>query len=358
MNIFAEIGRLVEEKQAFTMAVLVAVQGSSPQNAGAKVLFLPNGRILGTIGGGCMEAQAQRDGLDCLRLGETRTLQLKLDDDFGWDDGLICGGSVTLFLNPLAAQSGEAFARAERARIARRRAVLGMWVSGERSGSVFLWEPGDDTEETTADTLLGTLESATVCLKETEKGLLYLEPVLPQPQLLIAGAGHIGCALSKMAALCGFDVTVVDDRRSFANPQRFPEALRTEVAEIADFVADFPVDQDTYIAVVTRGHRHDAQVLRACLGRECAYLGMIGSRRKIVVIFEEMLRLGIATPQQLARVRSPMGLALGDVEVGEIAVSILAEMIAVRRGVDTGSIRSMQYIPPMVREALEEAAPV
>jgi xanthine dehydrogenase accessory factor len=178
---------------------------------------------------------------------------------------------------------------------------------------------------------------------------LYIEPITPRPTALIAGAGHIGQALAQVLALCGFETLVVDDRPSFANRDRFPFADRVEVADIPAFFRDFTIDDSTFIAIVTRGHRNDAHVLRECIHSNAKYLGMIGSKRKIHVIFEELLREGLATPEELRRVRSPMGLTLNDSEVGEIAVSIAAEMVAIRNGADLAAIRPMQYTPNFLK---------
>jgi xanthine dehydrogenase accessory factor len=382
MQIYRELLSYIQSGQRCALATLVQTSGSSPQNAGAKVLFLPDGRIIGTIGGGCMEAEARRVGLNCLRKQAPALFDLRLDEDFGWDDGLICGGSVRIFICPFPERSARTYQAAVEAAERRKRAALYTVIRGseewvgrallvEEDGGVIGaeclchlldWLPGAslsplEGEPGTSRGETWLLEATRMVLaagRETvvnlEEGLsLYIEPILPRPTLLIAGAGHIGAALAQIGALCGFEVIVVDDRASFANRERLPFADRVVVEDIPRFVNEFPIDADTYIVIVTRGHRHDAHVLRECIGSNAKYIGMIGSKRKICVIYEELLRQGLATKEQLRRVHSPLGLTLGDQEVGEIAVSIAAELIAVRRGADLNAIRSMQYTPPFLK---------
>jgi xanthine dehydrogenase accessory factor len=161
---------------------------------------------------------------------------------------------------------------------------------------------------------------------------VYLEPILPRPVLLIMGAGHVGTALTHVAARIGFEVVVVDDRASFANKERLPDADQVIVDSVVEVARRWPKTPETYVVLVTRGHRNDAVALREVIGSPCAYIGMIGSRRKVLTIYEEFLAEGIATPEQLARIHAPIGLDIGALTVDEIAVSIAAELIVVRRG--------------------------
>jgi xanthine dehydrogenase accessory factor len=352
-QIYRQLLTLIESGRPCALATLVSTSGSSPQNAGAKVLFLPDGRIIGTIGGGCMEAEARRVGLDCLRKQTPKLFQLRLDDDFGWDDGLICGGTVNIFINPYPERSKEAYAAALETAERREKAALCTVVEGDEAlvGTTSLLKASGEGLEALREAAASALEAGREKLVRLEDGrAVYVEPILPRPTALIAGAGHIGAALAQILSLCGFEVVVVDDRPSFANTDRLPFADRVVVDDIPRFVREFPVNEDTYVVVVTRGHRHDAHVLRECIHSNAKYIGMIGSKRKIVVIFEEMLREGLASREELLRVHSPMGLALGDREVGEIAVSIAAEIIAVRNGVDLDAIKPMQYTPPFLME--------
>jgi xanthine dehydrogenase accessory factor len=361
---FQEICEAVERGEACALATLVSTSGSSPQNTGAKLLVLQNRRILGTIGGGCMEAEARRVALDSLRKRKPVLFSLRLDDDFGWDDGLICGGKVDIFINPLVDRSADIYRKALEAANRRDKTAVVTILTGKRAGASCLTDAdgnisGECAPEFEAAVRAAALEGIELgreARKELAEGVeAFIEPILPRPTLLIAGAGHIGSAMAQIASLCGFEVVVVDDRPSFANRDRLPWADRVVVDDIPTFVRDFRIDRDTYVAIVTRGHRHDAQVLRECVRSEARYVGMIGSKRKIVVIFEEMIEQGLATREELLRVRSPMGLTIGDREVGEIAVSIMAEIVAVRNGADLDAVRTMPYSPPFLRSELTTA---
>jgi xanthine dehydrogenase accessory factor len=149
---------------------------------------------------------------------------------------------------------------------------------------------------------------------------------------VLCGGGHIGCAIGKLAAWCGFNVIAIDDRATFANKERFPDAAKIIVDDPAKIVKDLHYDEDTYICIVTRGHLHDAVILREVIHSKAAYIGMIGSKRKVRTIMEQFIKDGIATAEEFRRVHSPMGLAIRSISVEEIAISVLAELTAVRRG--------------------------
>jgi xanthine dehydrogenase accessory factor len=363
-RIYRELTSLIDNGQNCALATLVSTSGSSPQNAGAKVIFLPDGRILGTIGGGCMEAEARRVGLDCIRTKTYKLFDLRLDDDFGWDDGLICGGQVNIFVDPSPERSREAYFAAVDAADSHRTAALCTFVrgGGDLVGMTFLADaegkivPGQEVDalnpwiaSAIAKSVPATLEAGKERLVPFEDGsAVYIEPILPRPTVVIAGAGHVGAALGQIMALCGFEVVIVDDRPSFANMNRLPFADRAIVEDIPGFLRSFPISDQTYFVIVTRGHRHDAHCLREVVKSKAKYIGMIGSKRKICVIYEELLKDGMATAEELKRVHSPLGFDIGSREVGEIAVSIAAELVAVRRGVDPSTVKSLKYTPPFV----------
>src|SRR5262249_42887579 len=211
-------------------------------------------------------------------------------------------------------------------------------------GATCLVRAGDDTVGAIADPGLRTALEGTAAALMAEgreeprrvaikdAGLtVYFEPLLPPPVLLIAGAGHVGAAVCHFAARAGFAVSVVDDRPSFANRERLPDAEKVLAEDIVATVRAWPKTADSYFVIVTRGHRHDAVVLREVINAPVAYIGMIGSRRKILTVYKEFLEQEIATAEELARVHAPVGLDIGAVSVDEIAISIVAELIRVRR---------------------------
>jgi xanthine dehydrogenase accessory factor len=395
-SFFHEILAHLEGEQPFALGTVVHTSGSTPQKAGARAIFLPDGRVHGTLGGGCMEMEARRRALEMISTGinmETRRhegsaetdlreagqpdgsasapehlnthtpehllLNLHLDDDFGWDDGLICGGSSQIFLqriDPAAERSNPAlptpntrsvYAAAVALKAKRRRAMLAMLVEapspGDVGGTLLVPEEGpvfgalgnnalvEELTETARRLLAEGGEAPRYLALAGGAARAYFEPILPRPVLLILGAGHIGTALTHFGARIGFEVVVTDDRASFANRERLPDADEVIVDSVVNLLRRWPKTPETYVVLVTRGHRNDAVALREVIGSPCAYIGMIGSRRKVLTIYDEFLAEGIATPEQLARVHAPVGLDIGALTVDEIAVSIAAELIAVRR---------------------------
>jgi len=345
-NLYREIVRLYDEKTAFALGTVVHTSGSTPQKIGARAVFLPGGEILGTLGGGCMEAEARRRGLRLVQGGASEVLDLHLDDDFGWDDGLICGGTAQILLQPRPDDQEHVYRAALDLQAGRQRGVFALITAGgaDQLGGALLFRDGATTVGALGDTSLeSAVQNAAGALLEAggeeprrvklgDLGVtVYLEPLLPKPVCFIAGAGHIGGALSHYAARCGFEVAIVDDRPSLCNPERLPDAAHVLVGDIVESVRDWPKTPDTYFVIVTRGHRHDAVVLREVVKAPVAYLGMIGSKRKILTIYDEFVRDGLATPEELARIHAPIGLDIGALSVEEIALCIAAELVLARR---------------------------
>jgi len=345
-TLYQDVMALLERREPFALATVVYTSGSTPQKAGAKAVFLPDGRILGTLGGGCMEMEARRRGLELIGGGDPVFFDLHLDDDFGWDDGLICGGTAQIFIQPMRAASPEVYAAALALHEAHGRGPLALVVQGgpaealgqplliRDDGSVTGALPAGPLAESLVRETLSVLETGDEAprrLKLADGIVAYLEPMLPHPTLVIAGAGHVGGALVHYASRVGFEVVVIDDRASLCNRERLPEATETIADNIVEAVRRYPKTPDTYFVIVTRGHRNDAVVLREVIHEPVAYIGMIGSKRKILTIYEEFSTEGIATADELARVHAPIGLDIGSISVEEIALSIAAELIAVRR---------------------------
>jgi xanthine dehydrogenase accessory factor len=341
--IYQELAGLLERKEPLAFAVLVETKGSTPQKCGAKAIFLPDGRVIGTLGGGCLEAETRQKALRALETGESFTFKAVLDDDFGWDDGLICGGSVQTFVqpNPPSSKVWQALLAESSTR---QRRVLATITTGDHAGkrALFASEQLIVADDLPADLLseLSTKSAGLLQEPEPEPALfalrhslfVYFEPILPKPVLVICGGGHVGCAIGKLAAWSRFDVVAIDDRASFANKERFPDASKIIVDDPAKVMKDFPLDADSYVCIVTRGHRHDAVILKEVIHSKAGYIGMIGSKRKVRTVMEGFINEGAATAEDFRRVRTPMGLAIHSLTVEEIAVSVVSELIAVRRG--------------------------
>lgn len=345
-SLYDQIVQLYTTGQSFALGTVVYTTGSTPQKIGARAVFLPGGEILGTLGGGCMEAEARRRGLQLARGGEAELLELHLDDDFGWDDGLICGGIAHILLQPKPEEQEAVYRAALQLKADRGRGVFALvTVSGTgalgravlvRTDAPTIGDLGDAALQAAVEEAARGLlqenreEPRRVRLRDLD-ATVYLEPLLPRPVCFIAGAGHIGAALSHYAARCGFEVAIVDDRPSLCNAERLPDVEHVLVGDIVETVRAWPKTPDTYFIIVTRGHRHDAVVLREVVKAPLAYLGMIGSKRKILTIYDEFVRDGLATPEELARIHAPIGLDVGALTVDEIALCIAAELILVRR---------------------------
>ncbi len=254
MNLYEEIVKLQREGRRAAVATIVNSRGSIPSFQSAKMLVRDDGSIAGTIGGGCVEAEVWQAAREVISQEKPRTLTFDLNQDPKYDTGLVCGGTLEIFI----------------------------------------------------------------------------EPVLPFPLLYIFGAGHVALELFKAARNAGFECIVTDDRDAYANVERFPNALKIIARDFNEAIAELTPSESSYVVIATRGHRDDMRVLRWAVQTPARYIGMVGSKRKAITVFRELAREGI-DPALFERVHSPVGLDIGAVTPEEIAVSIVAELIAVRR---------------------------
>lgn len=288
----------LDRGEPFALGVISGVKGSSPQKLGAKALFFADGRIVGTMGGGCLEAEIRDRARRALLTGQPATFDLVLDHDFGWDDGLICGGKVNGLILPRAAEAA------------------GLWRELAGSSEPRTW---------------GVRKDFTIAWADTGHGdWLYRETVTPPCALWIAGSGHVAQAVAPLALALDFEVTVFDDRPSLANHHCFPPATKFRVDHWDNLLGAPLPARPAFGLIVTRGHQHDALVLRDWIHRPFVFLGMIGSQRKRRIIVESFIEQGIATAEQLHRVACPVGLPIDAVSVEEIAVSIMAQYVRKR----------------------------
>jgi len=350
MNLYSKLVTLIDANAPFAFAAVVTATGSTPQKAGAKAIFEPSGAIHGTLGGGCLEAESRRRALDALDNGVPLLFDLRLDDDYGWDDGLICGGNVQVFIDPVPAKNRQAYEQAAALIREGRRGVLVVLAEGSGGdvGTALCWTedtPAPSASAVGAEQLQACLDKGRPQLVPLDGGSYYLEPIERTPTLLIAGGGHVGQATARVASWLGFDVTVIDDRPAFTQASLYPDGVRTICGDIPKEVGAFPINSTTYILIVTRGHRHDGVVLKECIHSPAAYIGMIGSRRKVHVIRKGFIEEGIATAADFERIHAPVGLDIGALSVEEIAVSIAAELVAVRRK-KSGAVKPMaEFVP-------------
>ena len=254
MDIFDEIVRLRNLGQKCAVATIVQVNGSIPSYESAKMVVREDGSMLGTIGGGCVEAEVWNAAREVIATERPKQMKFSLGQDAAYDNGLICGGQLEVFV----------------------------------------------------------------------------EPVVPNPKAFIFGAGHISKSLSKVANLAGFASIIVDNRETYANSERFPEAEQVLAEEYADVFPKLDIRDTSYVIIVTRGHRDDMLVLQWAVNTQARYIAMIGSRRKVISVIKELEREGLPHGA-FERIHAPMGFEIGAITPEEIAVSVVAEMIAVRR---------------------------
>ncbi|MGQ0733005.1 MAG: XdhC family protein [Acidobacteriota bacterium] len=255
-EVFAALGEALAQGEDVALVTIVAANGSTPQRVGAKMLVYADGRVIGTIGGGCYENEALWKAREALKTRKACTVRYELADEFAAESGLICGGQMEVFI----------------------------------------------------------------------------EPIEPSPTVYVFGAGHVGQFVGRVANDAGFRVHVVDDRAQFANRERFPTAADIVVDDIPAWLARTTLPSSAYVVIVTRGHRHDLDALRALAPRQLRYLGLIGSRAKVKRLYDALLEEGSVPVESFESIHAPIGLDIGAVTPQEIAVAIVAELIAVRRG--------------------------
>ncbi len=254
-EVFEALNAALERGEDAALVTIVSANGSTPQRVGAKMLVFPDGRMVGTIGGGCYENDAFWKAKEAIQTRKPQLVKYDLNDDFAQENGLVCGGQMQV----------------------------------------------------------------------------YIEPLESTPRLYVVGAGHVGYNLAKLAATIGFKIHVLDDREKFANQERFPEAESVVVETIPAWLQTADIPSSAYVVIVTRGHTYDLDALRSLAKRDLRYLGLIGSKAKVKRIYDALLEEGMPA-EYLQRVHAPVGLDIGAVSPEEIAVAILAELIAVRRG--------------------------
>jgi xanthine dehydrogenase accessory factor len=258
MDVYEELVRLRRLGRKCALATIIEGRGSIPSYETAKLLVRDDGSMTGTIGGGCVEAEVWNAAREAIETERPKRLTFNLGQDAAYDNGLICGGQLDV----------------------------------------------------------------------------YVEPIVPQPRAFIFGAGHISKSLAQIAGIAGFATVVIDDRETFANRDRFPDADEVVAGVYEEIFPRLGIHESSYVIIVTRGHRDDMRVLRWAVGTPARYIAMIGSKRKVISVVKELEKEGIPRAS-FERIHAPMGLEIGAVTPEEIAVSVAAEMVAVRRKADS-----------------------
>jgi xanthine dehydrogenase accessory factor len=329
------------------LATILAVRGSSPRHVGTRFILKTDGAIEGTIGGGLFEANVREAAQRSLIEKVSGRLLFSFMGNDASSDQMICGGEADVLLEYVAADKSVTPQIIDVLRKITKSRAQGILVTGVslRHGE-FSGKPVPHLLLHHAGASIGGFPGDLEVMKNLPEprrlkaaqlvetpGILQsvlIEPIYPRGTVYIFGAGHVGTSLAHLAGFVNFEVVVLDDRSEFADFQRFPESKKVCVLEsFEESFSTLPVDEDSYIVIVTRGHLHDKTVLRQALGTKACYLGMIGSRRKTKLIFDSLLMEGF-TPDDIRRVHAPIGLPIGGETPEEIGVSIVAEMISVR----------------------------
>lgn len=364
-DIFTEAQRLHSTQAPFVLATLVRTQGSTPQKPGAKLLVRPDGTIVGTLGGGCVEAEVWQESKQVLEQGgHPAVRRFTLSDELAAASGMVCGGTMDILIDPVlsrrpllehaqeviaALDGGPGVAIASRVAGTDLGAALLIREDGSQAGTL-----GHDALDTTAAKHARELMAYGRCgLVKADSGEeLFIESFTSPPQLVVAGGGHIAKALAPLAKSLGFKVVIADDRAEYANSERFPQADEIYVAHLVDSIKSMRITPNTAIVVATRGHKLDDVALLEAARSPAGYVGLVGSQRKTLLIFEHLVQEGIPV-ERLEQVHAPVGLDIGARTPEEIALSILAEVEMVRLG---GSGRSLKLPGKLLQKALEKAA--
>ncbi len=347
-DIYIEIVRALEKKEKVALATLVNRVGSAPRAVGARYLVKGDGTSSGSIGGGCVEAEVWQEAQRIMEKGEGRVLHFELTSEQLAEGGLICGGNMDIFLEPLQEDFLPIYQEAARIRQKGGSAILATLISvddafPQRKGSKALVKTSGEK----IGFLLGEMElekkilrEGEILLKEKKPKVLVLsfenrrmdvllEPIFSEPTVYLFGGGHISEQVAPLARKVHFKVVVIDDREMFANRERFPDADKVIVSEFEKSFDQLHIDDSSYIVIVTRGHLFDGFVLGQAIKTNAYYIGMIGSKKKIRTLYQNLMENGI-TQEALDRVYAPIGIDINSETPEEIAVSIVAELIKVR----------------------------
>jgi xanthine dehydrogenase accessory factor len=332
-QIYVKIAEFLRAGKKFALAVVMKDAGSTPRKAGTKAIIDEEGSIWGTIGGGLLESDARKLAVAAIASGKPSVFDFKFAGKSAGEDDPVCGGNMRILIDPTPIRWTSVYLRVAQALAERRRGVL-QRVINEWGVATAFYTRGcikDEDDQFIDAVRRASGEGAVYFWHEEQQVEGLAEPIIPAPLLLIGGGGHVGQALARAAHLVGFDVVVIDDREDFSDPSLFGEGIRCRRGAFRDVLLEFPIDEDTYIALVGRGHKVDGKALLSCLNSPAAYIGMMGSRRKVALVKKEFIDGMLIDEEGWKKIHAPIGLDIGAQTVPEIAASIVAQMIAVRR---------------------------
>lgn len=341
MELYSLIIEMLEQGRPVAMARIINLKGSAPRSTGVSCILTDEGRLYGTIGGGSLEYQVQQKTIEIIKSKKSVLFEFTMGGEDVSDSQMLCGGEATIYIEPLTPDNSETLEVYRRLSRIRRNGQTGSLITRIATGTDaavigqrrLICKNGEEYGELEIPgQLVGTPGSGVARLRrENDSGsrVFFIEPFGLPDKVIIFGGGHVSTCLAPLLKPLGFSTTVVDDRREFANANRFPEADHIYAVSFNQVFDLFQTDSSTYIVIVTRGHKHDKEVLAESLRRPTAYIGMIGSRKKREAIYRALLEEGF-TSSQLVAVYSPIGIDILSETPEEIAVSITAELIRVR----------------------------
>ena len=348
-NIYLKIPNQFEVSSTLVLATVTRTLGSTPQKPGSSALFGKKGLITGTVGGGIVEGKIQIIALELSITKESGHFHYNLANDIANTEDAICGGQISILVDANPENSLPVFEQLKESLANRIPGVLITMVTGATERTVIInrywisetFKPSIPVEflekiEPVAISLLSAGDQSD--FREMElfipgkepSSLFFLEPIFPRPHLVIAGAGHIGKALSHLAHRLEFEITVIDDRPEFANHTNIPDADHIICKDIGETMKELVKNADIYVVIVSRGHKDDAAALKHCIVSDLKYTGMIGSKKKISAMRNHFIENSLATPSQWAKIYAPVGIDIQSQTVEEIAISIAAQLVQVR----------------------------
>ena len=368
---------ILKDGQPCVVATVVRTKGSTPQKAGAMLLVREDGSGLGTLGGGCVEGDIWFAAKEILRRnGGPEFKDYFLNEDIAARDGLVCGGTMYFYLEPLredneflsigneivnAYDGGNPVSLATVVNAADKPgggASLGAKLLLRMDGSVSgtLGSPELDNQALEIAKRVAEIGN-TESIATADGTEIFVEGFTTPPTLVMVGGGHVGKATADLAHFLGYRVLVVDDRPEFSNPERFPYAEETIVTPYDQWATNLSINVNTFLVVATRGHRFDDMALESALTTRARYIGLLGSRRKTLMIYQRLIQQGVA-PERIKEVYAPVGLNIGGLTPEELAVSIMSEIIMVRRGGDGGQMQMGDWYVDRAADIVERTVEV
>ena len=331
LELITDLQKLRTENQTFVIATIIQHGGSTPRSSGAKMIVLPDGRIIGTIGGGKLEADVITKSVAVIHEGRSRVVDYEFSGADAAAMDMICGGSARVLVDKITSKSSDFWAVVQSLTTPSHSLTGWLATTIQASGGVIHHIITAAERDNLADEPLGDLgQIKSPVLREAVGEMIYIEPVSFPSRVFIFGAGHVSRAIARITTMVDFHTVVIDDRQEFSNRDRFPDAseirIDQPVSRLFDLREFTPAD---FIVIVTRGHLQDQMVLEKALQTNAGYIGMIGSKRKCRLIFDDLLKKGYSK-EQIERVHAPIGLDIHAETPEEIAVSIVAEMIQQR----------------------------